>query len=60
MQHAFNHIGGAAIHKVFIFFRIDTIEEELFRHQDETNNILRAIADDLRVVADDHRGKEND
>jgi len=51
---------AVALGFAFMFFRLDTIEVELFRHQDETNNILRAIADDLRVIADDHRGKDND
>ncbi|MDP7081314.1 MAG: hypothetical protein QF415_15565 [Candidatus Undinarchaeales archaeon] len=53
-------ISAVALGFAFLFFRIDTIEEEFFERQDTSNNILRAIADDLRTIVEDHKGKEKD
>lgn len=53
-------ISSVALGFALSFFRIDTIEEESLERQDTTNNILRAIADDLRIIADDHRVKDKD
>ncbi len=53
-------ISAVALGFAFLFFRIDKIEEEAFERQDNSNNILRAIADDLRIIAEDHQKKEKD
>lgn len=53
-------ISAVALGFAFAFFRIDSIEEESLERQDSTNNILRAIADDLRIIAEDHEDKKKD
>tara|TARA_Y100000031_G_scaffold139708_1_gene166695 strand:- start:130 stop:432 length:303 start_codon:yes stop_codon:yes gene_type:complete len=53
-------ISSVALGFAFLFFRIDKVEEDFIERHDSTNNILRVIADDLRIIAEDHKRKEKD